>query len=132
MNAEIKDRWIARLRDPNIKQGKHRLCIEREGVVRYCCLGVLTELAVEEGVIPPGEFRVEYATSDPDDLGLVPVKGYGLDSYGYPEVAVLPKGVVEWAGLPDESPMVGTHVLASLNDHGVPFAEIADLIEENF
>lgn len=50
MNAEIKQAWLAA-----VKSGKYEFIVgrlkEEEG--KYCPLGVLAELAVEAGVIPP-------------------------------------------------------------------------------
>jgi hypothetical protein len=136
MNAEIKDRWVARLRDPNIKQGKGHLCTKMPstGEVSYCCLGVLTELAVEEGVIPPGEWDREVIRGL---LGKVYLDGED-DSYedDLHQDAILPTRVREWAGLRDSNPFVNAPsparrtTLATLNDRGATFAEIADIIEE--
>jgi hypothetical protein len=127
MNTDIKARWVQRLRDPEIKQGKGHLCTRTrtgDGDL-FCCLGVLTEIAVEDGVIPPGEFRC-----DRDLL----VKTYS-DSTEYAEDAILPTQVRQWSGLFDANPIANHEghpyaTLAFLNDIGVTFAEIADIIEE--
>lgn len=116
MNQEIKQRWIAWLRDPANKQGKGQL---RSGRNRYCCLGGLCELAVEAGVTT----RTQVA--GPRSAYL-----YGSNA------SYLPAEVVRWAGLEAPSPTItlipngGRHELAALNDQPVPFDEIANLIEE--
>jgi hypothetical protein len=43
--------------------------------------------------------------------------------------AALPAEVIAWAGLPDHNPDVNGRPLASLNDLGLPFAELARLVE---
>lgn len=48
MKPEIKAEWVAALRSGEYEQGYHVLQNE-EG--RYCCLGVLCEIAVKHGVI---------------------------------------------------------------------------------
>jgi len=127
MNPDIKKRWLAWLRNPANKQGKGHL---RRGD-RYCCLGGLCELAVEDGIV----------TREADDFLSGSV--YAYDD----ETAYLPPSVARWAGLevpelegrpyrsvrpavpesPPEAPLTGE--LDIWNDQGHPFTEIADLIE---
>lgn len=118
MNPEIRARWTAALRSGDYRQGSRALATE-DG--EYCCLGVLCDLAVRAGIIPAP------AADDYSD-------GCGLrfgDARDY-----LPLGVTEWAGLAAESPVVGVpggepgeEPLAFLNDNGIGFGEIADLID---
>ena len=46
MKPEIKQRWVAALRSGHYKQGPSAL--RRDD--RFCCLGVLCDLAVQDGV----------------------------------------------------------------------------------
>ena len=48
MNKEVKKKWVDALRSGEYAQGRSSLRDHDE----YCCLGVLCELAVKEGVIP--------------------------------------------------------------------------------
>lgn len=104
MNKRIKKLWVAALRSGKYKQGTGQL---RRGRIdpRYCCLGVLENLAVKANVI----------------------KGFrGSDG-------ILGKKVMEWARLRSASPLAGTGIyscLASANDHGKDFAFIASRIEK--
>ena len=51
MKREIAEEWVRRLESGNYQQGKGRLRTQTfEGDYRYCCLGILTEIAVEAGV----------------------------------------------------------------------------------
>lgn len=114
------------------------------GDVGFCCLGVLCDQAVKAGVIPDPSIYDE-------PLGGGHVMDYGG---GDPETedgagtAFLPPKVQEWAGLTDRNPWV-TYVtpdfhdddevhtrsanLSDLNDEeGLSFAEIAELVKDNF
>lgn len=52
LDPAIKAKWVAALRSGTYVQGKTRLRFNDE----YCCLGVLCELAVGEGVAVRGEW----------------------------------------------------------------------------
>lgn len=133
MNAEIKRKWVAALRSGEYRQAKDYLARTNDDgqVVGYCCLGVLCEIAVqEEAIAPPSPINYEGSLwYDGDDV-------------------VLPESVAAWAGLDSEDPAVprpegarehpsflsrgeDKTTLASLNDGGFTFAQIADLIEEH-
>ena len=129
MNKDIKKKWVDALRSGEYKQGQGRLKNEKN---EYCCLGVLCDLAVKEGVVQ--EKRVtEPFRAHPD---------YFFDK----QDAFLPASVVEWAGLNSTGTLVrmGDGIftvrveyneertsLSALNDaKGLTFNEIADLIKE--
>lgn len=112
MNQEIKNKWVAALRSGDYRQGKNAL---RKGEY-HCCLGVLCEIAVAEGVVQQG------IDHHGDSL-------YGPDE----EYSFLPREVIKWSGFEVRNPYVeyegDTHSLAGLNDKGKTFSEIADIIE---
>lgn len=142
MNADVKVLWLAALRSKQIttksgavrtfKQGYGKLSrVNDDGSDGLCCLGVLTELAVDAGVLPPGELR---DTGTYDGCYYEYDNGYGINT----EVNVLPPAVVTWAELHDGNPDIeyreapnGEDVatLAQLNDSGETFDVIADVIE---
>lgn len=121
MNEVIRAEWVKRLRSGQYKKGKLRLrtpvdTMHVQGMAEpnYCCLGVLCEIAVEQGII----------TYD----------GHTYNSSDSSNNSLLPSVVVNWAGLKSESPFVVTPenesiALVSLNDNGRSFSEIADYIE---
>ena len=126
MNPEIKALWVAKLRDPEVKQGMSTL--KRNDC--YCCLGVLTEL---------------YRTSD-ENLGKIDWSEDNGSNWFDTSQAFLPTLVADWSGIDhmDQAPLkvppsfllkypkVGLSAdpnLMMLNDNGVSFADIADLIE---
>ena len=85
---------------------------------KYCCLGVLCELAVEEKVIPEPillkrgvDFCYEYA-------------GNTIE---------LTNPVMEWAGMQTPHGVLPSkNALVNMNDKGSTFAEIAREIELNY
>lgn len=115
MDPQIRARWTTALRSGTIPQAKGAL---REDAGR-CCLGVLADLAVADGVIDPPK----YYDDDRESEGEWLYCGAG---------DVLPYAVYAWAGLPNGNPDAPGHTgksLADLNDAGMPFTEIADLID---
>lgn len=116
MKKDKAEKWVQALRSGEFVQGHGALC--RDG--RYCCLGVLAELAVREGVL--GKYDTE------NRHGSVFTR-FGSDG----ERSFLPREVFEWADLSSDNPIIdSTDSLASLNDNGVPFEMIADIIEEKW
>lgn len=121
MNAAIKERWVAALRSGRYQQTRgwlFRTTPTDTAPAGFCCLGVLCELAVEDGVATaasgPG-----YVASDSGDEE-------------YVETSLLPRHVMEWAGLTTRYGLnLGETTLSGLNDSGRSFDEIADIIEEN-
>src|SRR5215469_11819332 len=113
MNKEIKSKWTAALRSGEYEQGIGSLCLAGvNGSKKYCCLGVLCDLAVKDGVIPEPEHTE-------------PNPGIGTYYHKYGEegaTALLPFEVTSWAGLNDGSPEVladnefGHESLTMLND----------------
>jgi hypothetical protein len=141
VKPEIKERWIEALESGKYRQTQGHLQVKdgadseyRDG---YCCLGVLCELAVEDGVVNVktnrnvyGITEVEYFSGDPDE---------SVDS----STTELPEAVVEWAGLSEINPNVSLPItgwpqLASSEDFGpedtatISLAELNDEYEFNF
>lgn len=127
MNPEIKTKWLAALREPDRKQAIGEL----ENSSGQCCLGVLCEIAANEGIVD----RVVKERILPGDTTWYAV-------YDENATALLPASVMEWAGIEDKSAMLNERVeneegyrfdnLTGLNDNGSSFAEIADVIERQF
>lgn len=116
MNPHVRDLWVTALRSDDYRQGRHHLTTLREDGPRFCCLGVLCEVARLDGV----ELTVEDGEN---------VRYYDGEE-NYP-----PPAVLRWAGLPNRNPEVdlghGRRGLSVLNDErGWTFAQIADAVEE--
>ena len=118
MNPEPKAKWLEALRSDDYDQTKSRLGVEYpSGKARYCCLGVLCEVAIIDGV----DLK---RTVDHD----------GFVRYD-DEGGVLPFKVAEWAGLTTGSnPSVKVdfewRTLSAVNDRlDFDFNKIADVVE---
>ena len=117
MKAGVKEKWVNALRSGRFKQTRGSLRYA-EG---FCCLGVLCELAAEEGVVLPA---VEVGGG---------VYGYLESQDGTPFTAFLPDAVANWAGINRTGYIQGDDYevhLTQINDGGSSFSEIADLIEQ--
>lgn len=122
MDTEVKTKWLDALRSGEYHQGAHYLRSRGGAEDNFCCLGVLCELAVAEGVIESPLMDEEM------------IYQYGPGA----ERSYLPKEVQAWAGLPDmhgallssgDEPWCS---LTEMNDQEIPFEEIANVIEVRF
>ena len=118
MKKEVKDKWLEALRSGKYKQGRGFLkqeLLTEEGFC-YCVLGVLCEVIKEEVGLTE-ETRGSVRRFD------------GL-------TASLPKQAQLYTGLYSQLPQVRHKQrkvsIASLNDIGMPFSELADIIEKQF
>lgn len=118
MNKKIKKEWVKRLRSGEYEQGTGRLCMND----RFCCLGVLCDMAEEEGLIE-GLMVGERSSID-----------YISFHDGEKDSNYLPYIVREWSELEATNPIVSDNgsytFLAGLNDSGRSFNDIATIIEE--
>lgn len=111
MNLIVKQKWVAALRSGEFKQTQKAL-FDGNG---YCCLGVLCELAIKDGVRVEKLISSERVWFYDEESGLVP---YSVQS---------------WADI-NLSPQIRmdsgfNHPLSNINDDGSSFEEIANLIE---
>lgn len=120
MNPEIKAKWVADLTSGQYQQGKYYL---RSKDDHYCCLGVLCDQYSKATGTPWEPFESEEVTG-------------GKKFFVLGEGTALPDAVAQWAGL-EHGGDVGIKIgdcanrdsLASLNDQGVLFSAIAELIK---
>ena len=128
MNKEVKELWLKALRSGEYKQGRNYLeYTDPLYGKKYCCLGVLCDLAVKNGVIcktDQGRNEIYYETNA------------GIDNFTN---NVLPTKVQNWAeiystdGDFNSKEFVDKTMLTELNDSGkYGFNAIANIIEENF
>lgn len=142
MNPEKKQLILEALRSGEYQQTKGRLHrVSSEGQHSYCCLGVICEVAIADGL--------SLGSRPSDDLGVIEYFWNGES-----DRSVLPLPVVRWLNASSDNPVVNVsrelvrqynedpspeeerpdsrvpYSLADLNDAGVPFEVIADLIEE--
>lgn len=119
-NVEIIERWADALESGEFQQGRGSLRCGDE----FCCLGVLCELAVREGVIEPADQLPESHLYRYDGMTSFPTRK-----------------VCEWAGIRrdiilelDFADTFPTPILdlARMNDRRAPFADIAREIRKMF
>lgn len=138
MKRTIRNRWVEALRSGKYQQATGTLtAITPAGKVGHCCLGVLTEIAVADGV------EVLIAT-EPNHGTMRKVAGVRADAVRMydSEDAYPPLAVAQWAGTgdgPDWQVLTETSepeyedftevCLATMNDGGSSFEYIAGLIE---
>ena len=119
MNAEKKKLWVDALRSGKYRQGKDAL---QSSPGHFCCLGVLCDLARLEGI---GEW---------DDKIIMGRVEPTFETASSSERNYLPREVRAWADMAWASPSVTrngfSRPLAVLNDQGISFDEIADIIDE--
>lgn len=146
LRPEVKRQWLAALRSGEYEQGREYLHFVEGGGEFYCCLGVLCDLAVKDGVVAA---KTLHPSPDPDTDDAATRSGYEalVDYADVGEATTLPPAAVDdwayevpppasddpWTVLvtdqyePDYTRQL---TLAELNDeHGYSFAQIADLIE---
>lgn len=131
MNYDVMKLWVDALRSGKYEQGQWYLhskinMFDGEQKDRFCCLGVLCELAIEAGVEVKKWYDNELFNTE-----------YAGNSVAIPIV------VMEWAGMKSnngeinvpiyppepETDYNGETTLSSENDNSKSFKEIADMIE---
>lgn len=116
MNSQIKQKWIDALKSGEYQQTSGHLRTEQG----YCCLGVLCNIYAEAK--NNDEVQLNLWNKYDDHYEIL---GEGL---------ILPGEVRKWAGLSDNDVFYydeGESVyLASLNDSGMSFNQIAQVIED--
>lgn len=139
MKPEIKKLWVEALRSGRYQQTKDVLHNRQDN--SFCCLGVLCDLALNAGAV---EKKVDHVLTSEEHCALE-----GLPVFAYDGACqVLPKSVTEWAGLDSAAPEVtifeeswvpedplcdevpADQPLTDMNDDGMTFPQIADMIEE--
>lgn len=131
MNQRIKALWTARLRDPRTQQGRNLLTVLKDGGTFQCCLGVLCEIAREEGIVE-GIPRPAWGEE-------IMIVYRAVDDHSDRSNVTLPQAVQAWAELSvtEDSPFPnygGRDVIDALtviNDVArLSFPDIADEIDE--
>lgn len=112
MKPNIKKLWLKALSSGKYKQGTGKL--HNVKTDRHCCLGVLCELAANEGIIK------KKITNG--------VCNFGMDN------ELLPIKVMKWAGITDNAASYNNTTLTSVNDNRCDgkFARVIKAIQKNF
>lgn len=128
MNSTIKQQWCSALKSGEYVQGSGRLKNEDNS---FCCLGVLTDLAVKSNV---GQWDVtNWSFNDETDY-LAPnvIEWAGLEkcTNRFGDVQLIWHQMLEQYGYEREDYEDSLISLSGLNDDEVPFSVISELITE--
>jgi hypothetical protein len=118
MDPAVKEKWIEALRSGDYEQGKGALSIAGT----YCCLGVLCEIAVKDGVpvVKSGDESGNAYYDGRSELPPLSVVNWAFPGHDRDKWSI--DGM--WEITPD-------HHLPSLNDaQNWSFEQIADLVEQ--
>jgi hypothetical protein len=132
MNRRIRDMWVAALRSGEFKQGRGwlRQADPKDTPDSFCCLGVLCEIFRRE--TGEGVWAEKAQDHDNHRCGEFNFK---LSPLSYSD-SLTPAEVADWAEMGCRDPWMdderyGERSLSGLNDDGVDFQTIADVIERN-
>ncbi len=128
MKKKIADKWIAALNSGDYKQGKWRL---KTDDANFCCLGVLCDLAVKEGI---AKEVVTFYNGNKKISGYFSKK-QAEGKTAFPMFHEIEDGIVKWSGMKSSRGEIkGTDKsLTNFNDsEGKTFTEIAEIIKENY
>lgn len=115
MNKKIMQKWVKALRSGTYAQATDTLVTNDD---RFCCLGVLCNLAAEDG-------QGEWVPRD---------NTWAFQAKYTSDTSALPDDIKYWADMgSNDGTLKDFHKsLAEMNDAGKTFLEIADIIEDNW
>lgn len=143
MKPEVAKKWIEALRSKKYKQGAHVLKKEmKSGVVRHCCLGVLCELYNQQKKKEQKTPLISKRATKEQLIGLRNYQPKNVKIYNFggtktvEAITELPYRVMRWAGMSSSDGRFGLPhqswaTLATINDKGYTFKQIADVIEKD-
>lgn len=118
MKETIKNLWVKALRSGEYKQGVELLCFSSSKYTSYCCLGVLCEVMIKEGM------KIEIKEGDDG------AKRYNGQAHDLPVSIQSATGMQTRVGLIAPG---ATRSLVQMNDfEGMSFEELAGVIERNW
>lgn len=131
MNTEFIAEWTAELRSGNRQQGRGRLHeVLEDGTEAFCCLGVVEDMLYQRGL----STRKLWERDEEDERPSC----YAYTEGGEEETGVLTDKAREYVGFEDgqfnpDIRLPGVvDSLAELNDDGLTFDQIADVIDYAF
>lgn len=136
MKEDVKERWIKALRSGEYLQAYGAFTIHSDTTGKpyeYCCLAVLTDLAIKEGAVPLAWDSTGLCATHPIDRNgrledadfATYDAGDSVDFSGQ-----LPMAVAEWAGLDESNPIIdGISAITRNDSETQSYEEIADAIE---
>lgn len=127
MDRDLVIAWVEALRSGDYAQGKRRLhWVDLAGKEVWCCLGVACDVAKQRGLPIRGK---EERPSPTIDTEARVVYSYNGKDRVLPDLLVNRLGMSAANGFFHDYDANPHTCLAVRNDMGIPFAEIADIIE---
>lgn len=114
MKSEVKKLWVEALESGAYTQTTGGL---KGNDNSFCCLGVLCDLYAKS--TGDGKWDDQVFTC------------HRMGGSSYRETSYLPGPVQVWAGLEEDNPCAGTHILSKMNDDGYSFLSIARMIDKD-
>jgi len=139
MKRKVMEKWVAALRSGEYAQGTGELRRANEdGSHSYCCLGVLCELHRKEHNADGSDYHYQWESLPSRLCG----SHRRVGAYAH-HTDNLPHSVRQWAGIGEADPTIHrdddddetccANGITYLNDDcGMPFDQIADLIERQW
>ena len=146
MDRQIAMDWADLLESGKYPQGEGALCANG----KFCCLGVLSEMAVKAGIATKvaSDYTAAFSYQDvelsrpeifEDDEPCPCCVSNDDDSYRDGSSGVLTNKIQEWAGMSDANGTFPDNIklgkyasLTAANDDGISFPVIAQFIRENY
>lgn len=144
--TDVKEKWLTALRSGSFQQGKSALRMMLDGEqIGYCCLGVLSDIFIVDKLALDPTCDVGWKRREYNGTFGLHTHPHNNDGGGLPTVEVndwANRGADGWLVYVDktdakkyfegDSPeyMPNSVTLYDLNDRGIPFTEIADIIEK--
>lgn len=123
MNPVVKTEWLTALRSDEYRQGNGELRTMQD---RYCCLGVLCDVAVKQG-IAKWHYQNHTWWIMPADQDF-----HNMDDRNQKGSGLLPPFIMNWAWLNENDPKIVETHLSVMNDlRYLSFEKIADAISEH-
>jgi hypothetical protein len=117
-----RDLWTAALRSENFKQGEGRLILLLNGKFTFCCLGVLCEVENIPRQLTKGHYNY---------LGNMSILPDTIPQYQtFADSGVFPSHVTVDIIDKEGNTLRNNQSLTELNDNGLPFDLIADIIDQ--
>ena len=122
MKKSIMKKWVKALRSGEYAQGKYALCYAGKEYDYFCCLGVLTDLYMQD----VGGLQVYGGESTGEEY-----------SYEFHDSSLTDE-VMKWSGVVSETGHfidangVSSHLTTINDSRGNSFKRIADVIENNW
>lgn len=126
MKKKIKKLWLEALNSGEYAQGRRFLCQKGKKYDTFCCLGVLCDIAVLQGL----KMNLQTLTKSERATCSTQINSISFKVESYDgRINILPHSIDVWAGLNTDKANTTLMKLILMNDEGKSFKAIAAVIE---